>query len=132
MPPESDFDGDCYADGLVAGLGGADEIESRYGLTADSVMRGETIGAYELDTVTALSLTKLLIPCADPLDVLFGFDPRLQDANVRACMRSELSDDLLRRWYTEGFMSTDEEPLVSPSEQMDVVIPGAAATCGYQ
>lgn len=131
-PEGFELDSNCMATGVVNELGGADEIEKTYGLTAESVREGQDIDDIELDEGTARDLTDAVFDCTDMAGLIAAsFAQEGIDGEAQECLADLIPDGALRTMMAAGFMGDAGADLESEAtDELFNALFSGAAECG--
>jgi len=132
-PPENfDFDSECMASGMVNELGGADEIEASYGLTAEGVREGQDIDDVNLDEATARDVTDAIFDCVDMAGLITSsFAQEGLDDDAQQCLVDLIPEGSLRTMAAAGFMGDAGADLeTEATDEIFNALFGGAADCG--
>lgn len=132
-PPDSfDIDTRCMAEEIVSSLGGAKNIEEKYGFTAADVAGGSDIEDLNLDESTALSMTDNIWTCGDfPALMLTGLAGEGIEGDDAKCLLDIIGEDPIKKLIASGFMGDAGAALEDEaSEALFTTGIQAVAECG--
>lgn len=133
-PPPGDFDYDtkCMAEKIVGELGGADTVESKYGVTAAQIRSGTEIGDLNLDEATALSLTDKIWGCADFGELMMaGLAGEGMSDDDASCLLDIIGEEPIKQIFAAEFMGEAGAALEDAAgEQLFTVGLQAVGECG--
>ena len=112
----SGVDVDCMAGAMVKGLGGAENMESQYGLTVATIADGQDVDDVELPKDDAISMADGMMDCG-LIDVMvseMGSDMSEDDAR---CLVDKMDQDALRDTFAAEFMSPADADAVSEAAE---------------
>ncbi|MEM8745528.1 MAG: hypothetical protein AAF945_05675 [Actinomycetota bacterium] len=118
------FDTQCMAEGTVAALGGADAIESEYGVTPEAV---GAIGDTELSADDARAVAAAYGECGDFVELFvrtFAADGFPEDQ--ARCLLDGVDDDLFEQLIAAGFSATGES---AAQDALTSILNERAASC---
>lgn len=131
-PPEDfDFDSNCMAKAIVNELGGAKEIEEKFGVTAEGIADGQEADDLGLSEDQANGVVDKMWGCGDFSQLMFfGLAESMSDDDA-SCMTDEIGEDLIKQLVASSFMGDAGEALgAEAGEEFFEKAFGAAAACG--
>ena len=101
------FDVDCIASGTVSALGGADRIESEYGVTAANPDTEDV----DLSADDASKVAAAYASCGDLKDALIvGFATDGVTTEQAECVLADISSDDVQAFFEESLQGNEEGP----------------------
>lgn len=129
--PGLEYDANCMASGVVDALGGADQIESKYGVTAATVEATGDIQA-ELDRATAEGVADAVWDCSDFVGLMAsGFLDSGATQEQSDCITAKIPEEPVRLMIASSFMGDEGSTVAEEAtSQLFEVAFDAAAECG--
>lgn len=110
----ADVDVDCMSTAMVEGMGGAAELEEKYGLTAESIREGAEPDDVELPRAEAIAMADDMLDCGLEQIMIEGMtqegDMSQEDA---ACLLENIPQESIRDQFAAEFMSAAEGDALS-------------------
>ena len=126
------MDVDCIAEAMVKGLGGAQVMEERYGLTAETVAAGESPDDVELSVDDARSMASDMLDCGfDDLMVSTIAGEGLSEDDV-SCVLDKIDQDALRDLFAAEFMAEADADRIGEAAEdaLEPAIKTLSEECG--
>lgn len=120
VPPG--VDSECMAAAIVTGLGGAETIESEYGLTVADVGSGNTdaLDAVQLPADDARGLADGMLDCGLGEVMLQGMTGEGMSEDDASCLLENLDQDIIRDIMAVEFMEDGDAATVGADAQNDL------------
>lgn len=131
-PAGFEYDANCMATGMVANLGGAEQIEADYGLTAELVRGGRDIDDFNLEEQDAIDMTESIWECSDFTGLISSsFATEGMNSEQAACLTAKVPEDAVKKMIAASFMGAAGTTLEDEAgEELFGSMFAAAQECG--